>query len=693
MTATEPTRCPSDEQLSAFIAGRLTAAETDQLAQHLDACADCQQRLAALDDSSVSVDSWAAAGGAVPFAEESQCGRLVEDLAARRHDAAGVGSPVAAAPKQLGEYELLERLGEGGMGAVYKARHRGLETLVAVKVLHPQRQADEITLERFQREMIAIGRLDHPQIVRAIDAGEDQGIHYLVMEFVDGVDLARVVQQGGSLPLADACEVIRQAALGLAYVHRQGRVHRDVKPSNLMLANDGTVKILDLGLAQVAEYTIEEGGGGADDLLGGSSKADLTRTHQVMGTLEYMAPEQARDSRRVDYRADIYSLGATFYKLLTGHSPFATSGNITAMSQVLAHVQAPAPPVRNYRPDVPADVAILLERMLSKSPHERPDSADEIAAALAPHCRTAALRPLLETTTIRSERSTDDRLAATVVELPPVRVADHGRRPFPWLAAAVVLGLLAVVMGCMVGLAVWTMRPSSGFVVVKAESDETTEALQSQPVFLVRRDNNLRMLLQTGRRRLPAGDYVIETEAGSALVFSPNRFTVRRNQQLVLQASLASLNEMAMSVEPEMAEIGPALAASGPPVDLIPLLDPVRDIRGDDWRIVDGALVSDASKNSMLHFPYRPPASYRLEMTAERLQFDESLNIGLVAGDNPLIITVDGYPKAGSYSGVYRVDGIGPTHQPSRNTHRGLVLPLNRPVQLVATVIGCGPPT
>lgn len=150
---------------------------------------DCQQRLAALDNSSPSVDSWAAAGGAVPFAEESQCGRVVEDLAARRHGAAGVGSPVAAAPKQLGEYELLERLGEGGMGAVYKARHQGLETLVAVKVLHPQRQADEVTLERFQREMIAIGKLDHPQIVRAIDAGEDQGIHYLVMEFVDGVDL------------------------------------------------------------------------------------------------------------------------------------------------------------------------------------------------------------------------------------------------------------------------------------------------------------------------------------------------------------------------------------------------------------------------------------------------------------------------------------------------------------------------
>ncbi|MCA9206322.1 MAG: hypothetical protein KDA59_24890, partial [Planctomycetales bacterium] len=410
------------------------------------------------------------------------------------------------------------------------------------------------------------------------------------------------------------------------------------------------------------------------------------RRETVMGTVEYMAPEQARDSRRVDYRADIYSLGATFYKLLTGHSPFATSGNITAMSQVLAHVQAPAPPVRNYRPDVPADVAMFLERMLSKSPHERPDSADEIAAALAPHCRTAALRPLLETTSIRSERSTDDRLAATVVELPPVRVADHGKRPFPWLIAGVAFGLLMLVMGCLVGLAVWTVRPTSGFVVVKAESDEATDALRSEPVFLVRRDNNARMLLQTGRRRLPAGDYVIETEADSALVFSPNRFTVRRNQQLVLQASLASLNEMAMSVEPEMAEIGPALAASGPPVDLIPLLDPVRDIRGDDWRIVDGTLVSDASKNSMLHFPYRPPASYRLEMTAERLQFDESLNIGLVAGDNPLIITVDGYPKAGSYSGVYRVDGIGPTHQPSRNTHRGLVLPLNRPVQLVATV-------
>ena len=231
------------------------------------------------------------------------------------------------------------------MGTVYRSRHANLGTPAAVKILQPHRQADQITIERFEREMVALGQLDHPNIVRALDAGEEGGRHYLVMEFVDGCDLGRISKLHGRLSVADACEVVRQAAKGLDYIHHHGRVHRDVKPSNLILSEDGAVKILDLGLARVEEYPLQETISDADDILGGST-VDLTRTHQIMGTLEYMSPEQVRDSRTVDQRADIYSLGCTLYKLLVGHSPFASSKSITALSQLLEHVQAPAPPIR-----------------------------------------------------------------------------------------------------------------------------------------------------------------------------------------------------------------------------------------------------------------------------------------------------------------------------------------------------------
>ena len=150
------------------------------------------------------------------------------------------------------------------MGTVYKARHQRLGTTSAIKLLHLSQQADERMIERFQREMVAMGRLDHPNIVRALDAGEDAGVHYPVMEYLEGADLGAIVQRTGPLSIADACEAARQAALGLAYVHEQGRVHRDVKPSNLMVSSEGQVKLLDLGLARVDEYALDEPSGTTD---------------------------------------------------------------------------------------------------------------------------------------------------------------------------------------------------------------------------------------------------------------------------------------------------------------------------------------------------------------------------------------------------------------------------------------------
>lgn len=278
------------------------------------------------------------------------------------------GRPVAAAGplQQLGEYELLERLGAGGMGEVYKARHSRLGKLVALKRLTTGARHSEESVARFLREMKAVGDLDHPNLVEAHYAGEHEGEVYLVMKLIEGVDLARLVREQGPRPVPEACELVRQAAVGLQYLHERGLVHRDIKPSNLMRVPDGTVKVLDLGLARWRAQ---------------AAPADhLTGVGAVMGTPDYLAPEQVRNAADVDIRADLYALGGTLFFLLTGRPPFA---HRQGMFTKLAAQEAEAPPdVRSLRPDVPAALAELVNGLLAKKPEDRPQTPAEVASAL-----------------------------------------------------------------------------------------------------------------------------------------------------------------------------------------------------------------------------------------------------------------------------------------------------------------------
>lgn len=248
----------------------------------------------------------------------------------------------------MGNYVVLDRLGKGGMGEVYKAQHRRMERVVALKVLPSQATKSEDAVRRFHREVKAAARLAHPNIVTAHDADEHKGVHFLVMEYVDGKDLAALVKERGPLSVVQALDCVLQAARALEYAHQQGVVHRDIKPHNLLLDRKGTVKVLDMGLARIEE-TVGAATTAPDD--------GLTMSGQVMGTLDYMSPEQALDTKTADCRSDIYALGCTLHYLLTGSPPYRTD---TLAKKILAHRTHPVPSLCAVRQDVPASLDVLF---------------------------------------------------------------------------------------------------------------------------------------------------------------------------------------------------------------------------------------------------------------------------------------------------------------------------------------------
>ncbi|MBY0525423.1 MAG: protein kinase [Gemmataceae bacterium] len=270
----------------------------------------------------------------------------------------------------LGNYVILEKLGQGGMGMVYKARHRRLDRIVALKVLPPAVTKNPSAVQRFQREVQAAAQLNHPNIVRAYDADKAGAVHFMVMEFVEGSDLARTVKAQGPLAVGQAIQCIRQAATGLAAAHAAGVIHRDIKPGNLLLDSKGIVKVLDMGLARM-----DTGNTPTDDV----TADEITKSGSILGTIDYMAPEQAINTKRADQRADVYSLGCTLFYLLTGQSMYRGE---TAMEKLLAHREAPIPPLLDVRPEVPADLDAVFQRMVAKKPDDRIQSMVEVVAEL-----------------------------------------------------------------------------------------------------------------------------------------------------------------------------------------------------------------------------------------------------------------------------------------------------------------------
>ena len=264
----------------------------------------------------------------------------------------------------LGNYALMDLLGRGGMGSVFLARHRTMNRRVALKVVSKQVGKDPASLDRFLAEARLIASLDHPNIVQAYDVGKESDRFYIVMEYIEGQDLEAIVQEHGLFGFEEVADCIRQAAEGLAHAHGRNMIHCDIKPSNLLLSDQGVIKILDMGMARLAESGEDSG-----------EQVD----HKVLGTIDYMSPEQAMDGPDFDHRADIYSLGCTLYFLLTGHPPF-DEGTLT--QRIVKHQTQPPPDILAEQPDTPQELVDICMKMMAKDPADRYQSAEEVAVLL-----------------------------------------------------------------------------------------------------------------------------------------------------------------------------------------------------------------------------------------------------------------------------------------------------------------------
>ncbi len=449
----------------------------------------------------------------------------------------------------LGNYTILGLISQGGMGAVYKAEHRRMGRTVAIKMISPTALRDAEAVQRFHRETMAMARLEHPNIVTAHDADQVGDVHILVMQYVDGDDLWTTVKRFGPLPVDMAVRCLTQTARGMDYAHREGVVHRDIKPANLVVARNGVVKILDMGLARLEKSLMEVA----------SFDASLTQAGNIMGTVDFMAPEQALDAKSADQRADIYSLGCTFYYLLTGRMLFAGD---TVMKRIMAHRFEPVPSLHAVRPDVPDWLEAVFQKMIAKETADRYQSMTELLADLESYVSSGLSSHEMDVSapgrgSFSEDPSFAHPTAALLVNVPAAKQApaafsaaqtlrntdrDTQNKPAPveprtavvqeistsrrgnaeaasrkrrrLLGSAAALGLLT--SGLLLTLAaVINMGTDDGTFVIEAADEEVADMLHGAGIRVSSAKLAQPLTLQPGRHRLKTGDYEIDAAGAS----------------------------------------------------------------------------------------------------------------------------------------------------------------------------------
>lgn len=548
----EKSSCVPRDMLKEYLAGWVDSDQSDVIETHLAECQDCEQTIVELESNLDTLVDFVRE--VVPAGSKSGRENLddYDDIVAsaisrsRRMDPKLVAAPSSKnsgsesakslsqwqpPSTDIGAYELIRPLGTGGMGTVYLAKHRKLAKEVAIKLLPARTFRNDHFAARFQREIRVAGGLDHPSIVRATDAGEYDGTHYLVMEHIDGLDLSRIARRLRKLDIADACEIARQVALGLSHAHAEGIVHRDVKPSNLMVDKNGEVKVLDFGLARLGPW---------DEV-----SAELTTVGQLMGTLDYMAPEQAERADSADYRADLYALGATLFRLLCGRPPLSASPEISPLAKLRLMATHEPPSLSTLRSDAPTELAELVAALLSRDPAARPASAAHVAEQLSAftsgHGVESLVTRALEVPDVEPETEFSVN-SLSGWKLPNEKVVGsdriHSRTRWRWLVAAMTAPVL-LLAGVLI-----TLETQKGQLVIRSDAEVQIKIIQDGKTY-----RELSVVPGVNETRLFAGRYEVVVDGGSDHVaISDSDIVISRGQTEIATIARVANTSVARSL-------------------------------------------------------------------------------------------------------------------------------------------------
>lgn len=617
---------PDRIQLTAFLDGRLPEADRISIEHHVEHCEECGKAMSELPQDTLS-------------------GRLLDIETASEESSfafdgpkppSNVESDVPAALRDHPRYRILGLLGKGGMGVVYKAQHRMMDRAVALKVIDSRFIENRQAIERFRTEVKAAARLTHANIVRAYDAEQADHLHFLVMEYVDGISLAELIRRNGPLPVHQVCGVVRKVAQGLQHAFEQGMVHRDIKPQNIMVTLDGRIRILDFGLARLArerEIPVPANGDASSDPMRRTAD-ELTLVGSVLGTPDYIAPEQAMDARQADIRADIYSLGCTCYFLLTGAPPYPTG---SAMEKLIAHTKQTPRPISQLRPEVPADIIAIAQRMMERQPQDRYQTPREIAQAMDDYLKGGPTTPA----------------AATHVDYAAVATVNSNRPSFsdPDLLK-VDLGAISI-DGASVASSVDV--PSAAKIPEPPSAVSTDKSKTRGPIVSASK--------RTSRQPDAANRglgwkwvMVAPVLTGVAVVCMMAMFPSKDDLPLLARPEVSPPISIAESVVSESQTLPPSPPpSSGKWVDLLQGIDPQANAVAGEWQIRDGELTVGRTKWARMLLPCDVPEQYDFEAAFTRNTGGDSVGLIFVMQGHQATWEIDAWRR--SVAGIQNVDG------------------------------------
>jgi serine/threonine protein kinase len=587
----------------------------------------------------------------------------------------------------FGDYIVLDKLGQGGMGQVFKAQHRRMKRIVALKLLPTHLTSSERNVQRFYQEVEVAAKLTHPNIVTAYDAGESRGLHYLVMEYVEGKDLSAYVAKYGPLTVEQAVNCLLQAASGLEYAHRQGIIHRDIKPSNLLLDRQGTVKILDMGLARVKkEVSSPE-----------EVAKELTDHGQMMGTVDYIAPEQALDTRSADFRADIYSLGCTLHRVLIGKPVYPGE---TSIQKILAHRENPIPSLAAARKDVPHALDRLFQQMLAKDPADRIQPMSAVVSALqslnagvddekssvilgdeSPEDELGNfLKTIRESGTSGSSVHKRSASGMSQESLIPTEADATSKGTLGWsahvkqnpvlLSVGVLSGLaIAAVVAFLVLGSRGSDSPKSANIVDTSQPSAATESPTANGEKMVERTS------ASVQPTTPPRDPITVTSKSDPVIKPPTQAPP------VDPPATSTLvpSPKPVEVKPPAPLVPDPLTG---PIDLIKLVDVTKHRRTGTWSNEGSMLVANDEKGTRcgITLPFIPPEEYDLTVVFESAFVNKfPVSINLLVGGQSAEASIDL-----TWCGLEVIDGVGWSANPSSRLTKRIVA--NRPATIVCAV-------